>query len=249
MPRGRRSYAERAARRRYRRSRRTRAGYAIRRWWKSLRYTPRMGRRRNLMLYPNNSVTVSLRKTGEITQDTQFQTSGVVFKLNEFNSYTKFTAIFEQFRIVKIIQKIYPQCDTFLAPTNIAIVGGTDEQQVVQPSVPLLCYKIDRDDVDDGGLTNLDGVLKNPRFKVKSMKKPHTIAWKPNVLNNIYQGAVTNNYEIKFGAWMNCENSADCEHYGLVRAFHCTGASSTYPLKYRLITTAVVQFKGLRLDE
>lgn len=203
--------------------------------------------RKNVTLHPNNSVTVSLRKTGEITQSSEFQTNGIKFKLNEFNSYGKFTQIFDQFRILKIIQKIYPQCDSFSAPTNISIAGESDEQQVTQPSPPLCLYKIDRDDVEVP--SSLDDALKNPRFKVRNAKKPITIAFKPNSLNNIYEGAVTNNYSISYNDWLNSENSSDNEYYGLVRAFHCTGVSGVFPLKYRIITTAVVQFKGLRLDE
>ena len=228
------------------RKRRQRRARTIQRWYRRSK-TPRRFGRRNVYLNSRNTITVSLRKTGNISQDSTFQTNGIVFKLNEFNSYSKFTAIFEQFRIKTIIQKIYPTADSFQAPTNIAIVGGTDEQQITQTQTPLLCYKIDRDDVEEP--TNLDDCLKNPAFKIKSLKKPCTVKFTPNVLNNIYQGAVTNNYEIKYGAWLNCENSSDNEYYGLVRAIHCQGCSSTYPMTYRLITTAVVQFKGLRLDE
>ena len=236
--------------RRYRTKRR--AASKLSRWYRRYRgrrYLTRKGRglRRNVYLNSSSSITVSLRKTGTITQDSTFQTNGIVFKLNEFNSYSKFTAIFEQFRIVSIIQKIYPTADSFIAPLKVAIAAADDDEHITQTQTPLLCYKIDRDDVEEP--TNLDDCLKNPSFKVKSLKKPCKIKFKPNVLNNIYQGAVTNNYEIKYDAWLNCENSSDNEYYGLVRALHCQGCSSTYPMTYRLITTAVVQFKGLRLDE
>lgn len=203
--------------------------------------------RRNVYLNSKNTITVSLRKTGTITQDDVFQTTGVVFKLNEFNSYSKFTDIFEQYRIVKIIQKIYPTADSFVAPLKVAITGADDDEHITQVQTPLLCYKIDRDDVTTA--TNLDDCLKNPAYKVRSLKKPVKIQFKPNSLNNIYQGAVTNNYSISFNDWLNTENSSDNEYYGLVRCIHCTGCSSTYPMTYRLITTAVVEFKGLRLDE
>lgn len=225
------------------RSRRPKSRSVSRRRGKMMLYR----RPKSVYLNSRNNVTVSLRKTGYINQTTVFQTTGIVFKLNEFNSYSKFNQIFEQFRILKIIQKIYPTADSFLAPTKIAIDGGTDEEQYAQTYTPLLLYKIDRDDVQEP--TDIDDCLKNPAFKVRNLKRPQTIVFKPNVLNNIYQGAVTNNYEIKFGAWLNTENSSDCEHYGLVRAFHAQNCSGTYPLTYRIITTAVVQFKGLRLDE
>lgn len=243
-----------------RRSYRTKRRMATRlsRWYRRKRanrggrpplYATRAGRlsRRNLYLAKNNSITVNLRMTGAVNMDSQFQTVGKVFKLNEFNSYSKFTAIFEQFRIVKIIQKIYPTADSFIAPLKVAITGADDDEHITQTYTPLLLYKIDRDDVETP--TDLDDCLKNPSFKVKNLKRPQSIVFNPNVLNNIYQGAVTNNYEIKYGAWLNTENSSDNEYYGLVRCIHAQGCSSTYPLTFRIITTAVVQFKGLRLDE
>ena len=234
-----------------RRYRRPGAAKRIQRAWRRRkrrrRFRVTRGLRRNLYLNNRNTITVSLRKTGMITQDTTFQTNGIVFKLNEFNSYSKFTDMFEQFRIVKIIQKIYPTADSFIAPTKIAISLGDDEEQITQVQTPLLLYKIDRDDVETA--SNIDDCLKNPSYRVKSLKKPCKIVFKPNSLNNIYQGAVTNNYSISYNDWLNAENSADNEYYGLVRCIHCQGCSATYPLTYRVITTAVVQFKGLRLDE
>lgn len=230
----------------YYRKRRNRKATAIQRWFRKSRSKRRFGRR-NVYLNNRNSVTVSLRKTGTITQDTTFQTTGVVFKLNEFNSYASFTAIFEQYRIKTIIQKIYPTADSFIAPLKVSITGEDDDEHITQVQTPLLCYKIDRDDVTTA--SNLDDCLKNPAYKIRSLKKPCKIMFKPNSLNNIYQGAVTNNYSISYGDWLNTENSSDNEYYGLVRCIHCQGCSSTYPMTYRLITTAVVEFKGLRLDE
>lgn len=221
-------------------------GYKSRRG-KKYRKGPKVRRRRNIYLNSSSSITVPLRMTGYVNMDSQFQTVGKVFKLNEFNSYSKFTAIFEQFRIKKIIQKIYPTADSFVAPLKVAITGADDDEHITQVYTPLLLYKIDRDDVEEP--SDIDDCLKNPSFKVKSLKKPCTIEFTPNVLNNIYQGAVTNNYEIKYGAWLNSENSADCENYGLVRCIHCQNCSSTYPMTFRIITTAIVEFKGLRLDE
>lgn len=240
--------------RRYR-SRRTRAkqiqsafrGYLSRR--RVPRYLTRRGRglKRSIYLNSSSTITVPLRMTGYINQTTQFYTTGKVFKLNEFNSYSKFTAIFEQFRIKKIIQKIYPTADSFIAPLKVAITGADDDEHITQTYTPLLLYKIDRDDVEEP--TDIDDCLKNPSYKVRNLKKPVKVQFVPNVLNNIYQGAVTNNYEIKYGTWLNTENSSDNEWYGLVKAIHCQNCSSTYPMTYRIITTALVEFKGLRLDE
>ena len=202
---------------------------------------------RNVFMNNTNTVTVKLRMTGYINQTNAFQTAGITFKLQDFNAYGKWSEIFEQFRMVKITQKIYPTCDSFMAPSKIAQSLADDDEQITQVYTPLLLYKIDRDDVDEPN--DLDDCLKNPMFKVRNMKKPQTISFKPNVLANIYQGAVTNNYAIKYNQWLDTNDSSDCAHFGLVRCLHCQGCSSTYPMTYRIITECLVQFKGMKLDE
>ena len=194
-----------------------------------------------------NTITVNLRMTGYLNQTSVFNTSGISFKLEDFNAYGKWSEIFEQFRIVKITQRIYPTADTFMAPSKIAKSLADDDEQITQVYTPLLLYKIDRDDINEPN--DIDDCLKNPMFKVRNLKKPQTISFVPNVLANIYQGAVTNNYSFKYKAWLDTNDSKDCSHFGLVRCIHCQGCSSTYPMTYRIITTATVQFKGQRLDE
>lgn len=210
-------------------------------------YKRRQFRRKNLYLNNSVSISVGLRETGIIQMDNSFQTSGITFKLNDFNAYGKFTALFEMFRIKKIIQRIYPTADSFIAPLKVSIAGQDDDEHITQVGCPLLLHKRDVDDVETA--TNIDDCLKNPAYKVQSLKKPCKIEFTPNTLIKVYEGTVTNNYKISYGDWLNCENSSDNEYYGLVRCIHCQGCSSTYPMTFRVITTAVVEFKGLRLDE
>lgn len=211
---------------------------------------PRRRRRRKKM-DTGNFIRVPLRKTGVQTLTGTSTAANSSFKLNEFSSYSKFTAIYEQFRIVKIIQKIYPMFSKGAPPVLGTIEGdGTMGDgtvvSITQLTDCLIGWKIDRDDIT--GFDNIADVIKNPKARVRDGFKSTRITFKPNTLTNLF-GAVADNHSLVFDRWIETEDSSDVNYYGLCKLFHADGASGTYPVKYRLVTTAVVEFKNYRTDE
>lgn len=214
------------------------------------------------------SMRVKLRKTGTATTTAISLASTETFKLDDFNIYNKFTAIYEQYRITGLKQTIYPTCQIGRPAMNTVgtpafsgtqtkqgdgsetsvIAGSTvvDNAEVLIIMEMLLGVKIDRDDVT--ALSNLDDCLKNPSIKIFNIGrgKPVTIRWKPNVL---IQTTNTGNKSVVYDRWLDTENSADETYYGLNKLYHVNGASSSYPVTFRIITEAVVEFKRFRTDE
>lgn len=208
---------------------------------------------------------VSLRKTGTATTTSISLASTETFKLDDFNVYAKFTAIYEQFRIIKIKQTIYPTVQLGMpAITTVGTDAGTltnqgsgglttattsnivDRDQVNVIMEMLLGVKIDRDDVQP--LSNLSDCLNNPQIKILNLGrgKPVRIKWKPNIL---IQTTNTGNKAVEYNKWLDTEDSADETYYGLNKLYHVNGASSDFPITFRIITEAIVEFKRFRTDE
>lgn len=193
----------------------------------------------------NGFIQVRLRSTGTATLNGTNTAANQTFTLNGFNAYDKFTAIYEQYRIVHIKQTIYPMVKTFIAPMLDDASSDPHDVSTV-PWIPILCYKIDRDDVT--GFSSIDDALMNPRTIVKRMDKTCVIKFKPNLLGNTY-GSVADNNTVIYDRWCDSEDSSDAPYYGLCKFYHAQNASSTYPLPFRIITECVVQFKGYKTDE
>lgn len=190
-------------------------------------------------------LTVKLRKTGTATLTGTNTAANNTFSLNETNQYSKFTAVFEQYRIIKIIQTIYPMINTYLAPLLDNETADPHEVTTV-PWIPILAWKIDRDDVT--GFSSLDDALANPNTVVRRMDRVVKIKFKPNLLGNTY-GSLSDNNTIIYDRWNDCEDSSDAPYYGLCKFYHAMNASATYPLPFRIVTSYIVQFKGYRTDE
>lgn len=196
-------------------------------------------------------IEVKLRKTGTMALSSTTTASNSSFKLNEFNAYDRWTNIYEQYRIVKITQKIYPMFAKGLSPIlstiNVSDSGGDGSAVMLSQLVDcLLGWKIDRDDLT--GFTSISDVLSNPSARVRSGFKNTTLSFKPNTLTNMY-GPVADNHAIMYDNWIDTEDSSDIDYYGLCKLFHADGTSATYPIKYRIITEALVQFRNYRTDE
>lgn len=208
------------------------------------RYKARVSRPRM-----TNSMRVALRKTGSQTCTATATPNSQSFKLDDFGSKTKFTDMFEQYRIVYIKQTIYPTMT--LAAPPLQVVGTIDDavvdtDQVQQIQEMLLGVKVDRDDVSP--LSSLDDCLKNPKIRIHNLGrgKPVTIKWKPNIL---VQTTNTGNQSVVYNRWLDCESSSDETYLGLNKLYHIAGASASFPVQFRILTTAVVEFKRFRLDE
>lgn len=192
---------------------------------------------------------VKLRKTGTQECTATSTPNSQTFKLDDFGSVTKFTDMFEQYRIIEIKQTIYPTSTLTRNPYTIVGAIGTDAvdvDEVAQILEMLVGVKVDRDDVNN--LTNLDDCLKNPNIKIYNLGrgKPVTVKFKPNILVPVTNSG---NQSMQYDNWLDCDASSDEKYYGLNKLYHINGASSAFPVTFRILTTITVEFKRFRLDE
>ena len=196
-----------------------------------------------------STLRVKLRKTGTQPCTATSTPNSQTFKLNEFASYQKFTDMYEQYRITEIKQTIYPTIQIGQAPSQT--VGTIDVDVVDLDNIGviyemLLGAKIDRDDISP--LSNLEDCLKNPSIKIYNLGrgKPITIRWKPNIVTST---STEDNKVVVYDRWLDTEDSSDELYMGLCKLYHVNGASASYPVNYRILTTITCEFKRFRLDE
>ncbi len=219
------------------------------------RYKKKVYRKRNnkkMVRYkrPSSLTTfmrVELRKTGTVNCDSISTPNNQTYQLNDFQAKSKFTALWEQYRVILIKQIIYPTVQLSGAP--MSIVGSIDSQVVDLDTVPqvlesLIGVKIDRDDIS--GMTDLNDCLKNPKVKIHNGSRIVNIKFKPNIL---IATTNTGNQSVVYDRWLDTANSSDEPYYGLNKLFHVNGATADFPVTFRVVTSAIVEFKRFRTDE
>lgn len=204
---------------------------------------------RTILLKTGSSIKVNLRKIEVVNQNSSFATHNMTFSLSNFQLYNAWTNLFEAYRITFISQVIYPQSDSYLA--SVAQVGVTtndpDTYIDTQPNHPLLLTRVERDG-EGSNPTDIEDALKNPAYKIRSLKKIQSIKYKPNILGQNYVSSVSSGYNSEYDKWISTSDTG-VVHYGRRRCVSVPGADTAQPYVYRIITSAVVEFKNLKYDE
>lgn len=204
---------------------------------------------RSLLLKTGSSIKVNLRKIEVVNQNSSFATHNMTFKLEDFQLYSAWTNLFESYRITFISQVIYPQSDTFLASLQQTGITTGDPDTVIdtQPQHPLLLVRAERDG-EGGAPADIEDALKNPAYKVRSLKRMQAIKYKPNILGQNYVSAISSGYNSEYDKWVSTSDHA-VVHYGRRRCVSVPGADTAQPFNYRIITSATVEFKNLKYEE
>lgn len=199
-------------------------------------------------LNPVHGVDVRLRKLQTISLMADFHTAMLTFQLDDFRDASVWKNIYTRYRINRIVQTLYPNQINYLAATK-QNVGADASTNIVktQPHIPLLAWRVERTD-DSALISSADKAIENPRVKIKQANRIVTMSFKPNVISNVF-GELTDNHSAVFDRFLLTSNSSDVDYYGLLRAFIASNASTTYPLSFRVITTAYVSFRGMDTEQ
>lgn len=199
----------RSWRRRPRRGRRTRAYRRGRRSWLSKVYT---FRRTNV-----DTLTVNTTTPNPVYW----------FQLNEIPNYTEFTALYDQYRISKVVYKLIPRASQAL-PSN--------------PNQGTLFSVIDY--TDSNPLTSADQANEYASVKRTRGFKTHSRVIRPKLNVPLYEtGApLTFGYGVRSG-WVNCADPA-VHHYGL--KFWYENPAAGAELVFDEYITYYVKFKNVK---
>lgn len=155
------------------------------------------------------------------------------FKLSDLPNYTEFSALFDFYRIDKVIVKFFPQ-------VTVGNLGNNLTSTSVLSKVPRIVSVIDYD--DSTALTNLNDAYQYQNMKQGLMTRQHNRVITPKVSTTVYKTAITSGYSVpKTGMWIDCTD-ADVPHYGLKIGIEQSGINGVPPGDmFRM--TPVITFK------
>lgn len=119
------------------------------------------------------------------------------FKLNDLPGYTDFTNLFDNYRIVKVVIRMYPQANS--------LEFGSDHYMGAMYSAI--------DTTDDTVPSSLTEIMELENCRSHDPSKPFTVKFKPSISPQIYDGLLTPGYGTSQNNWIQT-SSDDIPYYG-----------------------------------
>ena len=190
--------------------------------WRSRRPRPKRSRKIPLALQPHTFC----ERSGSDTLVIGTEASAVgLFKNFEFSHITQwqsYTAIFEQYKLNKIVVEFRYK--------SIAQPAYDNSLRQMNEINPVLYFKVDHNDADQDSLVDLKKSIKTKEHQFTNNNPNFTITLKPAVLleDTNVKGAIGTNYRPKWGVYLDT-NEVNVEHHGLKA--YCVGGvgGSTQP--------------------
>lgn len=144
--------------------------------------------------------TINLANTSTYVDDA-FQ-----FQLNLLQQYSELTALYDQYKITKVIM--------YLNWSPLAYTAGiNDTAKTPELMAPMLMYVRDHDDSTPLLLSDFKQIGKTKQIRIKPGKQ-YKIVLTPSILTEAYRTGVTTAYMPKFGQKLDC-GYPDIQHYGI----------------------------------
>ncbi len=126
----------------------------------------------------------------------------LAFKLEDVQSYTELTQLYDQYKISSV---------------NVSIMWSPalqpDESAVIIPPSLYTMWKIDRDDSLPNSIAELKQCSRSKLMLMKPQKR-YKILVRPAILTQLYESAVSTGYGIKFNQKIDA-GDPNVPHYGL----------------------------------
>lgn len=192
----------------------------------------------NNMTYINAGVETAFGQRYFSQVANSINTIGFEFRLGDLPNYTEFTALFDQYRIDKIVFKIIPMCNV-----NQLTINSTG---ALSNNPGIIGTVIDYDDA--GSPTSLGYMEQYQNFRYQPVVSSRTMmrAFKPRIAVAAYGQGLFTSYMNKKATWIDC-NSPAVPHYGL--KIYLDGANGTAPTclqTYQLFADVYLSFRNVR---
>lgn len=204
---------------RFRRAYRRRGMYRVRR--RRSRYRrrwPSTRRDNKTYRFIQNVEKATVTATGAV------QPVNYSFSLADCQQYATFDALFDQYRLKKVVFKIVP-LQNVVDALNVSTEG--------------LASVID---YDGSGPTTYTAATTYQTFKETQPMRRHTRVLYPKMLRQVYQSALSTGYEVTTGRFLDTLQP-DIPHYGVTVIF--PGGTSTNQ-KWKVICKYYLEFKNVR---
>lgn len=161
-----------------------------------------------------------------VTADASLTVYGSLsFALSDLPSYTEFTQLYDEYKIMKVVLSFYPVRATQVYTATLTI--------------PVFICAVDHD--DSTAPTNITTLLQYPGCRIKSSRNQFSVTIKPKVASAVYNG-VTDAYSAK-SQYVDCTYGS-VPHYGFKYAIGSAGVASS--VSYDIYAKYYVAFRGVR---
>lgn len=135
---------------------------------------------------------------------------GETFSLSKIRQAATYAAIFEFYRIDKIVATFRYKATASPAGS----VGPAQNAGAVNEANPLLYFKVDHNDIATQSVADMKDSMKTRTFQFTNDKPEFSIQLKPAIQDEMYRSSVTTAYTPKWGQWIPTADPS-VPHYGL----------------------------------
>lgn len=166
----------------------------------------------------------------------QTNAAGVLsFSMSSLPSASEFTALFDQYKIMKVKLDFIPFGDT----VNLPVSTMSGSSSLVSPGGPLITA-VDYDDAN--APAQASDLLQYQYSKVTPVPRRHKMTLRPKFATEVYRSGVSTGYGARSG-WLDCANS-DIPHYGVKYWMNAPSNSST-SFSYQVWAEMTIACKGV----
>jgi len=165
-----------------------------------------------------------------LTCDSTELAQSLAFTLDSVKSYTEFTALYDRYRLDKVVVKLRMISNPDAAyPLNTSSSGFLTNPTNWYPQV----WSIN--DYDGGAGDTVSSIRERQGVKCRTIQpnKPLTFTVRPAVAVNLYKTSLLSGYGNRWGQWVDAA-TPDVKHYGLNYVIDTLAQdpSDTYPFKF-----------------
>lgn len=196
-----------------------------------------------VMQRSNTNTTLNFVSNNTAGGQISYGTAYVYFMLSSLPAYTEYTALFDSFRIRKIVMKFTPYNTQSLSdPGTGGTYGGIDV---------IMHHAIDHDGANaptasEAGIQDLQQYVSYKTHRWLNRTRPISVVIKPKAQIQMSQGISSVQGEARRSQWIDCAYPA-IPHYGWRCVFEALNPNNnTQALPVRVETTYYIQFRGPR---
>lgn len=135
-----------------------------------------------------------------------YENDAFMFQLQLLQNYNELTALYDQYKITKIVM--------YLNWSPLAYSAGlNDTSKTPELIAPMLMYVRDHDDATAIALADFKQISKTKQLRIQPGKQ-YKIVLTPSILTEAYRTGLTTAYMPKFGQKIDMGNP-DVQHYGI----------------------------------
>jgi len=178
---------------------------------------------------------------GGVAQD---QIGNYSVKITEMPNFTSYARLYRQYRCCKLKIEFVPAVTTKVVEEVTAVPGSN-----VDNVMPIFATSLNR--TATSFPQNMEQMLSSPQAKWTIAGKYHCRYFTPTTYDSVYRAppALTNALNPEYKQWLRTDdNGPGVAHHGLDWCLSKAPGFGDGMIKYRIIITAYVQFKGMKID-